>query len=439
MTNPRKHCTSILRSSLRRMAFALTLFFALPMVAVRSAQAQTFSVLHTFTDGADGGYPYAAVTVGPSGVLYSTASYGGSHDAGTVFKLSLVNSSWVFSPLYEFTGGSDGGNPWGGVVIGPNGALYGTTLYGGGENFGTVFELTPPATFCGSILCSWYETVLHAFTGTPDGAYPYFVNLTFDQAGNIYGTTYEGGMNGGGTVFELTSSGEGWTESILHSFGSGMEGGTDGENPSSGVVLDAAGNVYGTTTFGGTGNECVNNCGTVYELLYGRWFEKVLVNFNFFDNGANPVGKLIIDASGTLYGTTSSGGEFNADGGAFSLRFSGDQWLEDTVYSFTNGGLCRPESGLTMDTAGNFFGTCAVGGAHNDGWIFELTNCSQGCTLVDLHDFSGSDGMQPLGTPALDANGNLYGTTYYGGAENCGGSGCGVVWEIAGVDAPHKK
>ena len=399
------------------MVFALTLFTA------HAIEAQTFSVLHYFTGGADGASPFAGLTVRSSGLLYGTATGGGTDGYGVVFKLSQVNSSWIFSPLYEFTGGSDGATPWGGVVNGPNGALYGTTSSGGGEDYGTVFELRPPATVCRSVLCYWNETVLHTFTGTPDGQYPEYENLVFDQAGNIYGTTLWAGMYGYGSTFELILSGGGYMESIPHSFGSGG----DGESPWSGVVLDTAGNVYGTTGGGGTGG-----AGTVYQLMpsTGGWLENVLVNFDGA-NGEFPVASLIIDDSGTLYGTTSGGGS-NGDGVVFKLAPSGGGFTYSVLYTFSS--TCAPYDGLAMDAAGNLFGACNGGGTHHYGWIYELTNCSEICTLVDLHDFSGSDGGDPS-VPVLDANGNLYGTTYDGGRGNCnGGSGCGVVWEIAGVE-----
>jgi len=396
------------------------------MLLTPTAQAQTFTVLHYFTGGADGASPTAGVTVGPLGVLYGAASGGGTGNGGVVFKLGQVNSSWVFNPLYEFTGESDGGIPLGGIVVGPNGALYGTTQIGGVNDNGTVFELRPSATFCRSILCYWTETVLHAFTGRPeDGANPLEERLAFDQAGDIYGTTSEGGMYGGGITFELTPSGGGYTESIIHSFGSG----SDGYNPYSGVVLDTAGNTYGTTPDGGT-----EGTGTVYQLMpsSGGWVENVLVNFDGA-NGQQPYGNLIIDDSGNLYGTTSSGGQ-NGSGVVFKLAPSGGGFTYSALYSFRS---CGPQ-GVAMDAAGNFFGGCYGGGAHGDGWIFELTNCSQGCGVADVHDFRGSDGMYPSGGPVLDTNGNLYGTTESGGTGNCN-DGCGVVWEVTGVGAPRKN
>jgi uncharacterized repeat protein (TIGR03803 family) len=402
---------------------AIIALFVLGIFLIPAAQAQTFSVIHNFSGGGDGQSPLAGVTVGPPGVLYGTASAGGAHGYGTVFKLTHIGSGWPVSPLYEFTGGSDGAQPEGPVVIGPNGALYGATAYGGGDNYGTVFELRPAATFCRAILCYWNETVLHTFTGTPDGADLFFENLAFDPAGNIYGTTWQGGAYDYGTVFELSPSGGVWTESIPHNFGSG----TDGQSPFAGVVLDSAGNVYGTTAAGGTGD-----MGTVYQLMpsNGGWVENILVNFDGA-NGSYPEGNLITDASGNLYGTTvSSGSGQNADSVVFRLAPSGGGFTYSALYTFSS--PCESSSGLAMDASGNLFGVCYVGGAHQDGWIFELTNCSQTCTLVDLHDFSGSDGANPCGTPVLDAHGNLYGTTQYGGSA-CSLVGCGVVWEIAGV------
>ncbi len=404
-------------SCVSMFALALVIVFALTLLTPYALQAQTFSVIHNFANGADGANPQAGVTVASSGTLFGTATNGGTGGGGTVFKLTPHGSSFVFSPLYEFTGGIDGASPLGGVVVGPNGALYGTTYERGMYGYGVTFELRPGATFCRSVLCYWNETVLYSFTGMPDGEYPYYENLAFDQAGDIYGTTLRGGMYGYGTTFELTPSGGGYTESILHSFGSG----SDGVQPYPGVVLDTAGNVYGTTANGGTGG-----AGTVYQLVpsNGGWLENVLVNFDGTDN--YPYGNLIIDDSGNLYGTTTSGV-------VFKLAPSGGGFTYSQLYSISG---CVSTGGVAMDAAGDLFGVCYQRGAYQDGWVFELTNCSQICVAHDLHDFSGGDGAGPYGTPALDANGNLYGTTVVGGA-NCISPGCGVVWEIAGVGARH--
>lgn len=227
-------------------------------------------------------------------------------------------------------------------------------------------------------------------------------------------------------LLALTTAAQAQTYTVLQNLT-----GPDGGGPLAGVVLDTAGNVYGTTAFGGTeGN------GTVYQLMRsgGGWVENVLVNFGGA-NGSAPQGNLIIDDSGNLYGTTSSGGQ-NGSGVVFKLAPSAGGFTYSALYSFRS---CGPQGGVAMDAAGNFFGGCSGGGSHQDGWIFELTNCSQECGVNDLHDFSGSDGWEPYGAPVLGANGNLYGTTYYGGTGSCGDYGCGVVWEIAGAGSPHKK
>lgn len=408
--------------------------FALSAAIVQIAQAQTFSVLYDFTASADGAYPRAGVTVGPGGVLYGTAEYGGSYGNGTVFSLRPTNASWAFSTLYDFAGGSDGAAPIGGVVFGSNGALFGTTQQGGPENDGTVFELKPPATLCRSQPCFWNETILHTFTGMPDGLYPWVQNLIFDAAGNIYGTTAGGGAFGRGTVFELTRSGSGYTETMVHQ----CAGSPDGADPFTGVVFDAAGNLYGTTGDGGTGRGCESGCGTAFQLKPsgGNWQESVLLNFDQgstgMDGGYYPYSPLLLDSAGNLYGTTIYS-RVLLDGVVFKLAPSHGGFAPSVFYPFPSS--CQPYGGLTMDSAGNFFGVCLAAGS---GSVFELTNCSQSCVMVDLHDFNGRDGYMPYGTPTLDANGNLYGTTQYGGTSiNCQ-LGCGVVWEIAGVGAPLK-
>ena len=427
---------------MHQISLRIASFFGLLLLAVLShtAYAQTFSVLHDFTGGADGLGPRDSLTIGPGGVVYGTAEFGGTHGNGTVFKLSQVNSHWVFSTLYDFAGGSDGADPIGGVVIGPGGALYGTTQQGGPENDGTVFALTPPPTFCRSLTCYWNETILHTFTGAPDGFNPWGETLVFDAAGNIYGTTTNGGVHDAGTVFELSPSGSGYTESIIHNFAGSPN---DGANPEAGVVLDAAGNLYGTTGDGGTGRGCDYGCGTAFQLTPsgGSWQENVLVNFDFglaeFAGGIYPYSPLVLDASGNLYGTTIYSGNITLNGIVFKLAPSDGGFTPSLSFAFPSS--CQPYGGVIMDSEGNFFGQCVYGGASGIGWVFELSNCSQHCTVVDLHDFTGYDGGMPSSPVTLDANGNLYGATEYGGTSiNCQ-LGCGVVWEITGVGAPRKN
>lgn len=415
-----------------RPAAVVTLLAMISVLAVtfaQDAQAQTFSVLHNFTGGLDGKNPYAGVTLTRSGVLYGTASNGGANSVGTVFKLSHVNAGWVISPLYEFTGGNTA-LPLGGIAIGPDSALYGTTFGDGAGTFGTAYELTPPPSICSAIRCYWNAQILHTFMGVSDGSGPQTENLVFDSAGNIYGTTAGGGMYDSGVTFELTRSGQGYMASILHNFGNE----TDGRSPLAGIVFDTMGNMYGTTNRGGTGSpqDC-HSCGTVYQLMPSSngWTENILVNFDG-TNGNDPYGNLIVDPAQNLYGTAAQGGQ-NGGGVVFKLTNLAGGFTYSVLYSFSS---CGSRGGLAMDTAGNFFGVCYSGGANQDGWVFELTNCEQTCSVVDLHDFSGSDGMSPYGGPVLDGSGNLYGTTFAGGT-GCAG-GCGVVWEIAGVAAPRK-
>jgi uncharacterized repeat protein (TIGR03803 family) len=427
------HASSSPRTS-RRILFALAATFIAIAVGTPAAHAQTFSVLHSFTGGSDGAFPQDALTVGPPGVLYGTTALGGTLSNGTVFKLNQVNSNWFFNSLYQFTGGNDGSKPIGGLTIGPNGALYGTTQLGGAHGDGLVFSLAPPPTRCSSIVCYWNQTLLYTFTGSPDGFNPWTEKLVFDSAGNIYGTTGNGGAYGGGTAFQLTPSAGGYTETVLHSFGHG----TDGAYPFGGVVVDAAGNVYGATENGGPGRECDFGCGTVYQVTpsNGSWSENILHDFDVV-HGYYPNSDMISDASGNLYGTAIASLDYN-DGVVFKLAPSGSGFTYSFIYQFTTD--CEPYGAPTMDSAGNIFGTCLDGG-NGGGWVYELTNCSQLCSVIDLHDFTynGREGSYPWGGPTLDANGNLYGTTVYGGTGFCNGGGCGVVWEIAGVAAPSKR
>jgi len=395
---------------------ALAMLCALTVIAIQPAQAQTFSVLHYFAGGSDGGNPTAGVTIAGPGLLYGTTPGGGSQGWGTVFKLAQRGSGWTLSPLYEFTGGSDGGEPLAGITVGPNGALYGTTYAGRNGDRGTIFEAQPPAAACKTAICYWNETVLHSFM-VSDGEYPYYGNVTFDQAGNMYGTTFAGGASDCGVVWELAPSGGGWTESVLYNFTDGM----DGCNPVSGVIFDSAGNLYGVTPSAGAG------AGALFQLTPSDsgWVEHSLVEFNG-TTGIHPYGTLIKDESGNLYGTARDNGP-HGGGTVFELSPSNGGWTFALIYAFSS---CTPYAGVTLGPEGNLYGVCQVGGAHKDGWVFEMPpNCNGSCTATDLHDFNGSEGSYPFGPVAFDASGNLYGTTPAGGIGDCG-YGCGVAWEI---------
>ncbi|MGA2370464.1 MAG: choice-of-anchor tandem repeat GloVer-containing protein [Candidatus Korobacteraceae bacterium] len=398
------------------------------IVIATQAQAQTFSVLHTFTGGGDGANPYASLVMGGEGRFYGTT--GGGY--GSVFKLARSGSGWVLSPVYDFSYPVNSGDVlYGPVTFGPDGNLYGTTLDGGqgdcneGSGCGTVFKLQPPASVCKSFLCPWTETVLYRFQGPPDGGNPYS-GVVFDQAGNIYGTTAYGG-NGGcdfgagcGAVYKLTPSGNGWTESIIHNFVAG----TDGQLPAGGLIFDRAGNLYGTTVNGGTAGK-----GIIYQLTPSGsgWTETILHTFLGSD-GAVPYDTLISDQEGNLYGTTIAGGATNG-GTVFELSNPGS-WTYNLLYSFSDDG---PYASPVFDTAGNLYGTTTQGGANGSGSVFKLTPSNGVWTHTVLHSFSFDDGggAQPLGGVTLDSSGNIYGTTSDGGGffTVCD-IGCGTVWEI---------
>jgi uncharacterized repeat protein (TIGR03803 family) len=260
--------------------------------------------------GRDGFTPYAGLIFDAAGNLYGTTYGGGTYGGGTVFEVSPgASDQWSEKVLYSFGSGKDGVTPQGGLIFDGKGNLYGTTSFGGAfGGYGTVFELSPSNG-------QWTESVLHAFN-QKDGAWPWYARLSFDTAGNLYGTTSSGGnqdCNGGnnsgcGEVFQLVPSNGQWTESVLHFFSSG----NDGAYPYAGLVFDQAGNLYGTTTEGGN-PKCLggNGCGTVFRLRLsnGQWAETVLHAF-FAKAGDGPAASVIFDTAGNLYGTTSGGGAF---------------------------------------------------------------------------------------------------------------------------------
>ena len=264
-----------------------------------------------------------------------------------------------------------------------------------------MFELTPTA---GG---GWTETVLHGFGNGTDGIRP-TASVVFDAAGNLYGTTFEGGAYFCGTVFELTpTAGGNWTEKVLYSF----RNATDGCNPSSGLITDIAGNLYGTTGYEGT-----YFGGTVFELTPtagGGWTETVLHGFGNGTDGIRPTASVVFDAAGNLYGATSDGGS-SGGGMLFELTpTAGGGWTETVLHNFGTGtGGSHPSSGLITDIAGNLYGTTLSGGTSDAGTVFRFKDRG----VLVLHSFNNADGSSPSGGLIMDAAGNLYGTTYYGGA-----------------------
>jgi uncharacterized repeat protein (TIGR03803 family) len=433
MANSRQFPSLILGLSVGAATGALAgaIVFVLTVVASPAAQAQTFDVIHTFTSKTDGGWPYAGVTIDKSGNLYGTTyAYGNPKGPdgpnwGVVYRLELKGGNWTFNTLYTFTGGNDGAFPAARVIFGPDGTLYGTTQGSGqgGSGYGTVFKLSPPSV-CKTSFCPWKITTLYAFKGEPDcnGQTNSFGDLVFDQAGNIYGTTYYGGANNEGCVYKLTPSGTGgYKEKVIHSFGGALP---EGRYPFAGVILDKAGNLYGTTS------DFPESYGTVYQLVPSSrgYTEKMLYIFKDGADGSYPFGGLIFDPSGNLYGSTENGGG-NGAGTAFKLTPEGNgTWSYAPLYSFAGGFYCGPYGSLARDRAGNLYGTTDCSGA-NYGSVFKLTPGSP-WRYTSLHDFSGgSDGANPIGNVTFDARGKLYGTASQGANGTCDG-GCGVVWKI---------
>ncbi|HXM64160.1 MAG TPA: choice-of-anchor tandem repeat GloVer-containing protein [Terriglobales bacterium] len=347
----------------------------------------------------------------------------------TLFLLVSSVSSWAASDkvLYRFSGGDDGSSPYAGVILDDSGNLYGTTQYGGAYGYGTVFELSRKADG------GWKQTVLHNFNlDGHDGAVPY-ASLVRDAAGNLYGTTNLGGAFltdcggiGCGTVFRLERGKDGaWAEIVLHSFD---DNGTDGFNPYANLIFDTHGDLFGTTEYGGRLGE-----GTVFELLRGasgKWQEKILHDFNYA-NGASPLGGLVFDSAGNLYGTTEYGGHYT-HGTVFELELQpSGSWKENVLHSFNpgSGDGFEPYSGLVIDSSGRLYGTtpaCFLGW----GAVFQVQQVNGHWKETLIHIFEvNNDGESPYGPLAIDAAGRLYGTTLQSFVNNQGGAG--IVFRLS--------
>jgi uncharacterized repeat protein (TIGR03803 family) len=441
-----------------RPHLVLTLMAATLVISnLAFGQAETF--LHDFIALPHGSSPQDSLVADSTGNLYGTTYYGGQYSFGTVFKLSSgSNGKWTQTVLYNFLGGNDGAYPGAGLTFDAAGNLYGTTesggtfcinycgLYGGG----TVFKLSPNSDG------TWSESVLHSFGGTGDGVQP-TAGVVLDSNSNLFGTTYIGGSARYGIVYELSLSQGVWTETILHTF---LDG-TDGGNPAAGLTLDKAGNLYGTAQVGGD-LSCNNyqyqpiGCGVVFEFVHnsdGTFTETILHNFEQYD-GLSPSTNVIFDAAGNLYGTTEYGPGTNCTNGCgtvFQMTPGAGGWTLKTVYTFAGGPDGETPSALVESADGrHFYGTTAAGG--------NITNCTYGCgTVFELtptsgfawretiiHNFSGSssapygiDGDHPVAGLLFDQFGNLYGTASAGGPAaslvSCNGvQGCsGTVFKLA--------
>jgi uncharacterized repeat protein (TIGR03803 family) len=411
----RAHSSAVVR-------LAVHFGFVVLLLTSIAAQAQTYTVLHVFT-GHDGSEPETALTLDRAGNLYGTTRFGGA-GYGTVFKLSRAGSGWILSTIYTFQDGADGAYPGSRLVFGPDGTLYGTAG-GGSGSAGVVYNLRPQPNACTTALCPWQETVIYTFSGGADGGYPGTGALTFDSAGNLYGTGGGGGLScehgGCGVVYKLTRSGGSWTESVLYDF----TGGSDGQTPNAGVTFNIAGNLYGTTLYGGA-----NSQGTVYELTPSQsgWTETTLHAFGAGRDGYTAFGGVIFDIHGNMYGTTYNSGAGNPAGGTvYKLQPSGGGWNYSIVDNLA--GFAGPSDDLALDNVGNLYGTVGID-SNGLGNVFELTPSGESWVYAVVHEFPDEDnGAEPIGGVVLDASRNIYGTASVGGGGN--GSGQGVVFEIA--------
>jgi hypothetical protein len=453
------------------------------ILAVSALAQDSETVLHTFTGGYDGAMGGFHLVADSAGNLYGTAFAGGNQSStcevwtglpgcGVVFKLTRTRHGlWRETVLHSFTAGEDGGIPYGGLILDSEGNLYGTTLFGGNHKpancqagggyppgCGVVFKMSPTAHG------PWKETVLYTFTGGADGNEPWS-NLTFDSRGNLYGTTSIGGnlscgSYGCGVVFKLTLCEAGpWTESVLYTFNEGTDGGFPYPG---GLTFDTQGNLYGVTTYGGDmAVSCAGNpgCGVVYQLAPtpgGPWTESVLHAFTGGADGAGPFFGVTLDPAGNVYGTTLWGGETSAPncpggygfeappGCGVVYELAHGTWEESVLYTFTGGSDGALGYGpLLFDSAGNLYGVAAGGGDEGPkncagspagcGVVFKLTPANQApWTQSVLYTFTGgTDGSGPESNLLLDSSGNLYGVAEGSGNDSdCGGNGCGVVFAL---------
>ncbi len=331
------------------------------------------SILYSFIGPLDGKSPNGGLIMDGAGNLFGTAFVGGPNANGLVFELSPSgNGGWTQKVLHYFQGGTDGSEPLASLAFDSKGSLYGTTFGGGANNLGSVFRLSLTAK-------GWAEKVIYSFTGGSDGANPR-ANVTLDAAGNIYGTASIGGsktnticvdLGGCGTVFRLSPV-NGWHLAPIYTFE-----GPRGAYPDAGLTFDAAGNLYGTTALGGS---CVSStgCGTAFELVptsQGAWKHIILHNFTGFTDGASPQAGLTPDSAGDLFGATAEGGPRNLVGGTvFELSPSSSGWTFSTLYQFgaPNDGS-GPSGGIILDASGNLYGSTGGGGTSFDGTVYEIS------------------------------------------------------------------
>ena len=421
MTNdPQFHFKKNIKSLCLAAAFACSL-------TAPSAIAATETVLYSFKGGStDGAYPYSGVTMDSHGNLYGTTTAGGSHwvfggqTGGTVYRLSpLPTGNYLETVLYNFGGTLDGNTPYSGVTIDSLGNLLGTTFRGGQRTDNGIFYRITPG-------IRWTETGIFSFPAGTAGANPQDLGTVIQgYQGYFYGTSLNGGANSQGNVFKIDEQAN---ETVLYSFNR-SDYYRDGTSPTDGVIMDAGGNIYGTTSTGGNG-PCSIGCGTVFELVLqenGTYAESILHNFvGGTSDGEVPFGGLSMDLQGNLYGTVTEDGLFGR-GIVFELvRLGQGQWQEKIIYNFgenPNDGTA-PWGKLIIDHDGNLYGTASGGGMYGDGIAFKLSHTGIGATWTEtiLHQFGANGDVQsPKDGLFMDASGALYGTGWYGGAHSNGG------------------
>jgi len=418
----------------------LSLIFVSAAWAIKSAKEYEFKGVP------DGAQPNTGLISDGAGNLYGTTTLGGENNkcgnangCGVVFMLSRNQSQrWTKTLIYKFTNGPDGAYPQGNLTLDSMGRIYGTATGGGANSSGTVFRLSPNQ---GG---TWTESTLYSFRGASDGGQP-AAGVILDSVGNLYGTTQGGGICNpycNGVVFKLALSNGQWTETTLYSFPNGSN-----EFASGGLTFDDAGDLFGTKFVGG-GAQC--QCGIVFELTPnqdGTWTESDLHDFTFGLDGGGPSSGLTIDSAGNLYGETLYGGSFacptSGCGVIFELSPISGGWNYTVVYTFNglNGSKgASPRGGLTIGSKGELYGTTWGGGdpscfnGYGCGTIFKLfPKDGGGYSLSMIGRFDGANGSSPVGGVTTDAEGNLYGTASQGGDLSCSAdfsTGCGVLFAI---------
>jgi uncharacterized repeat protein (TIGR03803 family) len=390
-------------SVLMKTAFSV---FASAAMLGGSASASTLpKVIYNFSGGSDGGNAATGIVVDAYGNLYGTTVIGGQFTCGTVFELSPSGSRWQESVLYNFGCFADGKSPHGGVTFDPAGNLDGTTVAGGSggsctsDGCGVAFSLSPTA-----------QTVLYNFRGSPDGWGPGNA-VVYDGAGNVYGETPDGGSHGMGTVYQLSQHNGTWHERIIHNFSGGRDGGVGSLGS---LLIDAAGHLFGVTEVGGR-----HAAGTVFELsqAHGRWEFKTLHEFEGMPDAGSPYGGLVADGGGNLYGTTYYGGK-NGAGAVYEIyKNLRGEYKERLLYSFKGGADgANPTSTLMFGKPGILYGTTSAGGGScGCGTVFTTQAKSGSEQVIYSFGSSANDGQYPYYGLTLDAHGNLYGTTVAGG------------------------